>query len=76
MNHLSSDQLRLQLQENNWAMNALSEDNQKIVELLAQRGLQVIEPNSNDVPMHSCVMQLDDLGKTVFHSALMPKIAI
>lgn len=47
LNNLSSDELRRQLGENNAAMNALAEDNQKIVELLSQRGLQAINPSSD-----------------------------
>lgn len=43
MNGLDSDELRRQLSENNAAMNTLAEDNQKIVELLAERGLQAID---------------------------------
>ena len=48
LNNLSSDKLRRQLDENNAAMNTLAEDNQKIVELLAQRGLKVIEKIAED----------------------------
>ncbi len=47
MNRLDSDELRRQLSENNAAMNTLAEDNQKIVELLASRGLQAVEPSSH-----------------------------
>lgn len=43
LNNLSSDELRRQLGENNAAMNTLAEDNQKIVELLAERGLQATD---------------------------------
>ena len=46
MQNLNSDQLRRQLDENNAAMNTLTEDNQKIVELLADRGLRAVEPIS------------------------------
>ena len=62
MNGLDSDELRRQLSENNAAMNTLAEDNQKIIELLASRGLQAIDASSNDVAIHACVMQLDKLG--------------
>ena len=62
MQNLNSDKLRRQLDENNAAMNTLAEDNQKIVELLAERGLQAIDAASNDVAIHACVMQLDKLG--------------
>lgn len=61
MNGLDSDELRRQLSENNAAMNALAEDNQKIVELLAERGLQAIDAASNDVAIHACIMQLGKL---------------
>lgn len=61
LNNLSSDDLRRQLDENNAAMNTLAEDNQKIVELLAERGLQAIDAASNDVAIHACIMQLDKL---------------
>lgn len=61
MQNLNSDELRRQLDENNAAMNTLAEDNQKIVELLAERGLQAIDASSNDVAIHACVMQLDKL---------------
>lgn len=61
LNNLSSDDLRRQLDENNAAMNTLAEDNQEIVELLSQRGLQAIDASSNDVAIHACVMQLDKL---------------
>ena len=47
MQNLNSDQLRRQLDENNAAMNTLTEDNQKIVELLAQRGLKAINSSSD-----------------------------
>ena len=47
MQNLNSDDLRKQLQENNTAMNTLTEDNQKIVELLAQRGLKAIDSSSD-----------------------------
>lgn len=73
MQNLSSDQLRRQLDENNAAMNALTEDNQKIVELLAQRGLNAIEPDNNDVAIHPCVMQLDKLGEALFRAQFEPK---
>ncbi len=49
MQNLNSDQLRRQLGENNAAMNILTDDNQNIVELLAGRGLQAIEPADNGV---------------------------
>ena len=62
LNNLSGDELRRQLDENNAAMNTLAEDNQKIIELLASRGLQAIDSSSNDVAIHACVMQLDKLG--------------
>lgn len=47
MKNLNSDQLRAQLHENNCAMNILAEDNQEIVELLSQRGLQAINYSSD-----------------------------
>lgn len=47
MQNLNSDKLRRQLDENNAAMNTLAEDNQKIVELLAERGLQAISYSSD-----------------------------
>lgn len=47
LNNLSSDDLRRQLGENNAAMNTLAEDNQEIVELLSQRGLQAINYSSD-----------------------------
>ncbi|MDM1697136.1 hypothetical protein HX099_10775 [Thiopseudomonas alkaliphila] len=47
MQNLNSDKLRRQLDENNAAMNKLAEDNQKIVELLASRGLQAINYSSD-----------------------------
>lgn len=43
MQNLNSDDLRTQLQENNYAMNILAEDNEKIVELLKRRGLQAVD---------------------------------
>lgn len=46
MQNLNSDQLRRQLDENNAAMNTLADNNQKIVELLADRGLRAVEPIS------------------------------
>jgi len=61
MNGLDSDELRRQLSENNAAMNTLAEDNQKIVELLAQRGLQAVDPAGDDISIHPCIMQLDKL---------------
>lgn len=61
MQNLNSDELRRQLDENNAAMNTLAEDNQKIVELLAERGLQAIDSASNDVAIHACIMQLGKL---------------
>ena len=73
MQSLNSDQLRRQLDENNAAMNTLAEDNQKIVELLAQRGLKAIEPDNNDVAIHPCVMQLDKLGEALFRTRFEPK---
>lgn len=73
MNRLDSDELRRQLSENNAAMNTLTEDNQKIVELLAQRGLKAIEPDNNDVAIHPCVMQLDKLGEALFRTQFEPK---
>lgn len=73
MQNLNSDDLRKQLQENNAAMNALTEDNQKIVELLAERGLKAIEPDNNDVAIHPCVMQLDKLGEALFRTQFEPK---
>ncbi len=73
MNELNSDQLRVQLDENNAAMNTLTEDNQKIVELLKQRGLQAIDSSSYDVPIHPCVMQLDKLGEALFRTQFEPK---
>ena len=48
LNNLSSDDLRRQLDENNAAMNTLAEDNQKIVELLAERGLKAIEKTAGE----------------------------
>lgn len=59
MQNLNSDQLRRQLGENNAAMNTLTEVNQKIVELLAQRGLKAIEP--------------DKLGEALFRTQFEPK---
>jgi len=41
--NLNSDELRKRLGENNATMNTLTEDNQKIVDLLADRGLQATE---------------------------------
>ena len=73
MQNLNSDQLRRQLDENNAAMNILTDDNQKIVELLAQRGLKAIEPDNNDVAIHPCVMQLDKLGEALFRTQFEPK---
>ena len=73
MQNLNSDDLRKQLQENNAAMNTLTEDNQKIVELLAQRGLKAIEPDNNDAAIHPCVMQLDKLGEALFRTQFEPK---
>ena len=73
MQNLNSDQLRRQLDENNAAMNILTDDNQKIVELLAQRGLKTIEPDNNDVAIHPCVMQLDKLGEWLFRTQFEPK---
>lgn len=70
MQNLNSDQLRRQLGENNAAMNTLTEDNQKIVELLAQRGLKAIEPDNNDVAIHPCVMQLDKPGEASVRTIL------
>ena len=48
MNNINSDQLRRQLDENNLAMNTLADDNQRIVELLAQRGLKAIEKTADE----------------------------
>ena len=47
LKNLNSDQLRRQLDENNAAMNTLADNNQKIVELLAQRGLKAIDSSSD-----------------------------
>lgn len=48
MQNINSDQLRRQLDENNAAMNTLADNNQKIVELLAQRGLKAIEKTAGE----------------------------
>ena len=48
MQNLNSDQLRRQLDENNAAMNILTDDNQKIVELLAERGLKAIKKTADE----------------------------
>lgn len=61
MQNLNSDQLRRQLDENSAAMNTLADNNQKIVELLAQRGLQAVDPAGDDISIHPCIMQLDKL---------------
>ena len=54
-------------------MNALSDDNQKIVELVAQRGLKAIEPDNNDVAIHPFVVQMDKLGEALFRTQFEPK---
>ena len=69
MQNLSSDQLRRQLDENNAAMNTLADNNQKIVELLAQRGLKAINITAEQqtVPAEWIPMseKWPPLGKTV-----------
>ena len=61
MQNLSSDDLRRKLDENNAAMNTLADDNQRIVELLARRGLRAVDPAGDDISIHPCIMQLDKL---------------
>ncbi len=48
MQNLNSDDLRRKLDENNESMNTLADDNQRIVELLAQRGLKAIEKTADE----------------------------
>lgn len=62
MQNLNSDELRKRLDGNILKMNLLTAENDLVVKLLKQRGLQAIDADSNDVAIHACVMQLDKLG--------------
>lgn len=76
MQNLNSDKLRRQLDENNAAMNKLAEDNQKIVELLAERGLQAIDATAittktDGALCKTTIESLRKLGEQLMSSGLV-----
>ena len=58
---LNSDQLRAKLATNVRKMNRLTKQNDEIVKILKQRGLQAVDPAGDDISIHPCIMQLDKL---------------